>query len=157
MSQPSTMGAERPAAMRDVAAPIESRMTMSTMQPGLAAAPPPEEDGHEPDYRFTLANERTFLAWIRTALALLAGSVAIVQLVPHFASPDARKAIGGLLAVISIAMVAHSIWRWHSVQQAMRRDAPLPPSRTIWLLSGAIVLIGGFVLLLVLAFGIGND
>ena len=32
--------------------------------------------GKTPDYRFTLANERTFLAWIRTALALMAGAVA---------------------------------------------------------------------------------
>ncbi|MDT5236302.1 MAG: putative rane protein, partial [Mycobacterium sp.] len=39
------------------------------------------EDTRELDYRFTLANERTFLAWIRTALALLAGGVAVVQLV----------------------------------------------------------------------------
>ena len=31
------------------------------------------DDGEEPDYRFTLANERTFLAWVRTALGLLAG------------------------------------------------------------------------------------
>lgn len=35
----------------------------------------------EPDYRFTLANERTFLAWQRTALGLLAAAVALVQLV----------------------------------------------------------------------------
>ena len=34
--------------------------------------------GDEPDPRFTLANERTFLAWVRTALALLAGMVALV-------------------------------------------------------------------------------
>jgi hypothetical protein len=31
-------------------------------------------DGAEPDPRFTLANERTFLAWIRTALALIAAA-----------------------------------------------------------------------------------
>jgi putative membrane protein len=36
-------------------------------------------EGTEPDYRFTLANERTFLAWIRTALALLAGGVLLHQ------------------------------------------------------------------------------
>ena len=39
------------------------------------------DDGDEPDYRFTLANERTFLAWVRTALGLLAGGVAVRQLV----------------------------------------------------------------------------
>src|ERR1043165_2701247 len=40
------------------------------------------QEGQDPDYRFTLANERTFLAWIRTSLALLAAAVALVQLVP---------------------------------------------------------------------------
>ncbi len=35
--------------------------------------------GKKPDYRFTLANERTFLAWIRTALALMAGAVGVDQ------------------------------------------------------------------------------
>jgi inner membrane protein YidH len=113
------------------------------------------DGGHEPDYRFTLANERTFLAWIRTALALLAGSVAIVQLVPHFAIPDARKGLGVLLAITSIAIVAHSGWRWYSVQQAMRRDAPLPSSGALWLLTAGLILVGIVVLFLVAAFGIG--
>lgn len=45
---------------------------------------PHAEPGTEPDYRFTLANERTFLAWIRTALALIAGGVAVAQLLPRF-------------------------------------------------------------------------
>src|SRR6185312_1745313 len=35
------------------------------------------ELGEEPDYRFSLANERTFLAWIRTALALMAAAVGV--------------------------------------------------------------------------------
>ena len=48
---------------------------------------PSEPTEQEPDYRFTLANERTFLAWIRTALALIAGGVAVVQLVPAFGVP----------------------------------------------------------------------
>ncbi len=41
-------------------------------------------DPHDPDYRFTLANERTFLTWLRTSLALIAAGVAVVQLVPEF-------------------------------------------------------------------------
>lgn len=45
------------------------------------------EEESEPDYRFTLANERTFLAWLRTALALLAAAVAVVQLVPGVRDP----------------------------------------------------------------------
>lgn len=150
MSRPSTMGADNL-----TATPLDKGTTMSTLQTA-AGNERPQANGHEPDYRFTLANERTFLAWIRTALAMLAGSVAIVQLVPHFAVPDARKTIGGLLAVISIAMVAYSGLRWHSVQQAMRQDAPLPSSWTIWLLSFGVLLIGCLVLLLFIAFGIGG-
>ena len=56
----------------------------------------------EPDYRFTLANERTFLAWQRTSLGLLAAAVAVVQLVPELAIPGARRALGVLLAALAI-------------------------------------------------------
>ena len=45
-------------------------------------------DGQEPDYRFSLANERTFLAWIRTALALLAGGVLLDQAHAAALSPN---------------------------------------------------------------------
>ncbi len=51
----------------------------------------------EPDYRFTLANERTFLAWIRTALALIAGGVAVVQFVPQFGVAGVRHALSVVL------------------------------------------------------------
>jgi putative membrane protein len=71
----------------------------------------PSEDTREPDYRFTLANERTFLAWIRTALALIAGGVAVVQLVPALSIPGVRHglgtvltAAGGVLAVLLISV-----------------------------------------------------
>ncbi|GAM70385.1 inner membrane protein [Vibrio sp. JCM 19236] len=45
------------------------------------------QTGEAPDYRFSLANERTYLAWIRTALALLAGAIAVDQLTPDLANP----------------------------------------------------------------------
>jgi len=62
-----------------------------------------DEDGAgDPDYRFTLANERTFLAWIRTALALIAGGVAVVQLVPDFGFPGSRRIVGALLAGMGV-------------------------------------------------------
>src|SRR6476661_4070594 len=63
-----------------------------------------DDGGHDPDYRFTLANERTFLSWIRTALALIAGGVAVVQLVPDFGFPGSRRIVGALLAGMGVAL-----------------------------------------------------
>ncbi len=110
--------------------------------------PRPEQD---PDYRFTLANERTFLAWIRTALALIAGGIAVVQFVPSFGVPGVRHTLsvvltsgGGLLALLAVR-------RWQRVQSAMRRDDQLPPTRLPMLLGAAIfaVTLVVFVVLIV--------
>jgi len=111
----------------------------------------PDPQEHEPDYRFTLANERTFLAWIRTALALLAGAVAVVHLVPSFAFDWTREALGGLLGIISVGVIAGSALRWRAAQNAMRRDAPLPSTLMPWLLAGAVILVGLIVLGLMIA------
>lgn len=105
-------------------------------------------DGKEPDYRFTLANERTFLAWIRTALALLAGAVAVAQFAPGFSIPGGGKLLASLLAVISIGSVAGAALRWRTSQRAMRRDAPLPSTLLPWLLAIGIIVIGLIVLAL---------
>lgn len=109
---------------------------------------------HEPDYRFTLANERTFLAWIRTALALLAGSVVIVQLVPDLGIPAGRQAIAAVLAIISMAVVAGSALRWRASQKAMRIDAPLPSTLMPWLLALGVIVVGLIIMLLVLIYGV---
>jgi hypothetical protein len=52
----------------------------------------------EPDYRFTYANERTFLAWVRTSVALIGVGVAAVQFLPPLEVPGGRRAIVGLHA-----------------------------------------------------------
>ncbi|MDA3921843.1 MAG: DUF202 domain-containing protein [Salinisphaera sp.] len=119
---------------------------------------PDQEKGqeHEPDYRFTLANERTFLAWIRTALALLAGSVAIVQLVPEFGIPEGRKAIAAILGVVSVAVVAGSALRWRASQKAMRCDAPLPSTLMPWLLALGLMVVGGCVVALTVIYGVSE-
>ncbi|GLZ49773.1 hypothetical protein Acsp06_59580 [Actinomycetospora sp. NBRC 106375] len=103
----------------------------------------------EPDYRFTLANERTFLAWNRTSLALIAGGVAATQLVPEFGPEGSRHVVGGLLAVLGIVVSLLSLRRWHQVQRAMRQDADLPPSRLPLLLTIGLVVITVAVAILV--------
>lgn len=106
--------------------------------------------GSEPDYRFSLANERTFLAWIRTSLALLAGGIAVVQLVPRFGVAGGRYVLGELLIALSVLVAATSVRRWHRVQDAMRRSAPLPRTRLPLVLAGGLTVVAmvGFVLVL---------
>ena len=75
-------------------------MPDSTTTPAGDGADTAQE--HELDYRFTMANERTFLSWQRTALGLLAAAVALVQLVPELGIPGARRLLGVGLALLAI-------------------------------------------------------
>ncbi|WP_158887764.1 YidH family protein [Amycolatopsis anabasis] len=99
------------------------------------------EDGTEPDYRFTLANERTFLAWLRTALGLLAAGVAVHQLVPRFAVPSTRTVLALVFVGLSAVLAATSYPRWRKVQQAMRRGEPLPRNGLVLVLATGILLL----------------
>jgi putative membrane protein len=61
--------------------------------------------GTEPDPRFTFANERTFLAWSRTALALVVAGLGVVQLLPPFPGvPAGRHLLGVPLIVLVSAL-----------------------------------------------------
>lgn len=104
----------------------------------------------EPDYRFTLANERTFLAWIRTALGLLAGGVAVHQLLaPRLSGARTALALGCLALAIVLALGAYSHWR--SVERAMRLHKRLPGNTLVPVLAvgaGFIALLAGAVVLL---------
>ncbi|OBB58955.1 YidH family protein [Mycolicibacterium monacense] len=100
----------------------------------------------EPDYRFTLANERTFLAWIRTSLALIAGGIAVVQFVPSFGIPGVRHGLSVALTAGGGVLAALAVRRWQRVQAAMRRDEDLPATRVPVLLGGTIFLITMVVL-----------
>lgn len=110
-----------------------------------------EIDGCEPDYRFTLANERTFLAWIRTALGLLAGGVAVQQLAAPFGISWARMAIALGCVALAIILASGAYLHWRSVQRAMRRDEPLPGTALIPILAvgtGLIAAIASTAVLL---------
>lgn len=96
----------------------------------------------EPDYRFTLANERTFLAWQRTALGLLAAAVAVVQLVPELSIAGARHVLGIILSLLAILTAGMGILRWQQVEKAMRSNQPLPRHPTPVYLGIGLVLVG---------------
>ena len=89
--------------------------------------------GSEPDPRFSLANERTFLAWIRTTLALLAAAAAVDALdLPM--SDLAQQIIALALATAGLLSAVQS-WRgWAATERAMRLQAPMPRNRTMGLL-----------------------
>ena len=105
----------------------------------------------EPDYRFTLANERTFLAWERTSLGLLAAAVAIVQFVPEFGIPGARHIVGAFLTLLAMLCAGLGLRRWRAVDDAMRRGQPLPRQSAPVILGFGLVLLGALVLAIVVS------
>nr|WP_232483064.1 DUF202 domain-containing protein [Brevibacterium yomogidense] len=82
--------------------------------------------GREPDPRFTLANERTFLAWTRTSLAFLAGGIALAALPLADMPQDFKRLLAIVLLCIGTLLAIGSAVRWVRVERAMRHDRPLP-------------------------------
>lgn len=69
-------------------------------------------DGHEPDPRFTLANERTFLAWIRTSLGLTAGAVALEAFAGDEIPEIIRTPLACILLVLAAVLAIVAFRRW---------------------------------------------
>ena len=121
-----------------------------------SATPAPERGGDsadelEPDYRFTFANERTFLSWQRTALGLLAAAVALVQLVPELAVPGARRLLAVGLAVLATLTSGMGLLRWQQADRAIRRGDPLPRHPSPAYLAVGLSLVGLIALALIVA------
>ena len=113
----------------------------------MLATPEWRSIGREPDYRFSLANERTFLAWLRTSLAILAGGLLLHELVSSLPKHLLLFTLIGLSALAAvISAVAYQRWRANEI--AMRMDAPLPHSRTLALLSAIVLAMSSSVAIL---------
>lgn len=102
----------------------------------------------EPDYRFLLANERTFLAYLRTALALDAPALAIDQLLDL--TGPLRLPLVVLCALLALTVAGASFLRWRANDRAIRAGARLPAPRTFPVVAVGLVLISLTVLLIVL-------
>ncbi|MTH47840.1 YidH family protein [Intestinirhabdus alba] len=109
--------------------------------------------GEAPDYRFSLANERTFLAWIRTALGFLAAGVGLDQLAPDFATPAIRELLALLLCLFAGVLALYGWLRWLRVEKAMRLKEDLPYTRSLLLVSAILTCVATVVMVLVFYAG----
>ncbi|MGK5678883.1 YidH family protein [Actinoplanes sp. URMC 104] len=107
--------------------------------------------GRTPDYRFSLANERTFLAWIRTGLALIAGGLGCAQFLPPLRVAYLREAIAVALLVLGGAVALRAVDHWARTERAMRLGQELPGSRFPAFLA-VVVAVGALVLIAAVVF-----
>ncbi|WP_225838375.1 DUF202 domain-containing protein [Streptomyces sp. NK08204] len=107
-------------------------------------------EGGTPDYRFSLANERTFLAWLRTALALIGGGFAVDQFLPDL--PRAWR-VGLALALLGAGVLCslRAVNHWVRCERAMRRGEDLPASRFPALLGVVVAAVAVAMVVVVLA------
>jgi len=99
------------------------------------------QQGQEPDYRFSLANERTFLAWIRTALAVLAGGILLHQFATAIQPRVLVVAASVLLALVGAVLAGGAWFSWKGNEIAMRHGKPLPGNRLVPVLAAAVALL----------------
>lgn len=104
-----------------------------------------------PDYRYSLANERTFLAWVRTSLALLAAGIGVVAVPSHFSTRVGRHILGLLLVLIGVLAASGSYLRWRANEAAIRDGAPLPSSRGMPVIAAGLTGFAVLALVLVIA------
>ncbi|WP_245547416.1 YidH family protein [Nocardia brevicatena] len=110
-------------------------------------ANPSDPESADPivDYRFTLANERTFLAWSRTALGLLAAGVAVHQLVDPDRMTIVRTALATGCTILAVVTALGAYLRWRKVAAAMHAGRALPPTWLIPSLTAGIAIMTGLV------------
>lgn len=107
------------------------------------------DEGVDPDPRFSFANERTFLAWIRTALALVAAGVGVDAFATDV--PDwLRQVLAGLLIVLGGVLAATAFRRWLRAELALRRSQRLPSNELAPILGYGLSIGAGLALVLVL-------
>lgn len=97
--------------------------------------PPLDEVGTDPDYRFTYANERTCLAWVRTSLALVAAGIAVIELLPGSDDDLQSYVVGVPLIALGTVLPLLAVRRWEANERAMRLKQSLPRTRMLQFLA----------------------
>ncbi|WP_170837816.1 YidH family protein [Streptomyces sp. TP-A0874] len=108
------------------------------------------DQGETPDYRFSLANERTFLAWLRTSLALIGGGFAVAQFLSGL-HEIVRVALAALLVGGGATCAVRAVNHWVRCELAIRRGEDLPPSRFPAVLAIGVGLLAVAMMLVTIA------
>jgi len=103
---------------------------------------PLAEAGQGPTTQVELANERTYLAWLRTGLALVAAGVAAERLLPRVGVSWVREVIGITLVLVGAVTAGFARRRWETVDRALRAARPPPRPFIGYLVATAIVVDG---------------
>jgi putative membrane protein len=91
----------------------------------------------EPDARFTLANERTLLAYQRSAIGLMAAAIAVA----HFFGDDALVIVLALVLLATGAFAAVGGYlRYRQVDEALREGRPIGSGSAAHIVSVAVLL-----------------
>lgn len=113
---------------------------------GVTIAPP----GGEPDYRVSLAAERTYLAYVRTSIALLAAGVAVVAVLPDAGHVGLRRVVGLVLVVLGLLLVGTARKHLRDIDRAVRAGKPLPRNPADPMLVVGLAVAGALAVVLVL-------
>ncbi|WP_018655324.1 YidH family protein [Actinomadura flavalba] len=108
-------------------------------------------EGDDPDPRFTLANERTFLAWIRTALALIACGVGVTVGGRHLMADPLRVVLAVALSASGALAAALAFRRWLRTERALRRAETLPLPRLAPIMAYGLAVLAVVLLAALLA------
>ena len=107
-------------------------------------------EGVTPDPRMSLANERTFLAWLRTALAMIAGGVSLDAFLDVTIPDGVRVTLSVLLLVLGAALAIGSFQRWLAAERALRRGDALPVTALAPVVSAGLAIVAVVLVVVVL-------
>jgi putative membrane protein len=135
--------------------PLDSQVNrrVDAFEPRTAAGPnltgvnPPEH----PDYRFTLANERTLLAYLRTGLGLVAGGVAVATYAPDLGVRWGSTALALALALLGLGAALGGYVRWRANEAAIRAGRPLPEN---WVAPALLAVVAAVLVIALVLVGV---